>query len=1118
MSAESGPVPRRRAVFTIVSANYIGYAATLMQSLASHLPDVQRYVILADVRRDFSDIDLAATLLDCDQLGIALIGNMKAWYTVIEFNTAIKPYAFLHMFETLGFDEACYIDPDILLFGGMAEVFDALADHSCVLTPHVMRPLQDGFEPSDLTIMKSGVYNLGFLGLRNDADGVALARWWADRCFRHCLVDIAGNMFTDQRWMDLAPAFVRRPCILRHPGYNVAYWNLAHRRVTRTPAGAWEVDGERLVFFHFSGISPDVPDSFSKHQNRFTYENLGVVADLCDLYKSRVLANGWEAFSRLEYGFGRFADGRRIDDHMRHAIARAVEQGEIDPATPIAFGSDFFDCPDEAAAAKGAVLTRYMYQFWLDNADLRAAFDIFASAGLRAYTAWFFGADALRRHADAASVEAARVLFQPGTLPGEVLGDQAGAVRDAASGPPWPPLAEEIWAARSTEAFAGLAGDIVLAAAGAAARVPRQAALVWERRQDLQRNFNVHDPAQRADFLVWALTSGVREGAVDVTGLGPGFAQGFARLSPLSAHYGDVPVTDGMILFRHVPTGRNPLPNWRQFPGERFGRLAHGLWFALVAPKLFGWPDSFTAPIRDWFHAPSDISLDGFRLNRAAAAIWELRRDLAAAFPPATPGSVWRFLRWLMLNGLRDLGVTLDAFDPGLRAFLLSPSPRIEGASQLLEIVFSFRTDLQARYNLADPAQRGKMLAWAARHLVQETRALPLGAALRPPDMAQAGAPAPVHHAALALTGYWTAASGRGEDLRGSARALTAVGFTDYVVIDLEAGRLLLPDGGELPAGTRIEAATNIVHTNADTAMGDAARLRRLGVRAGRAIGFWAWELEWLPAYWRHAYNFYDAIWASTAFAAAAFRRDDARPVTLVPMAVSEPELDQAPGRVALGLPEGATLFLFMFDFRSYTARKNPDAVLRAFAEAFPDGAEPARLIIKTSGAGARPEEAAALAALAQDPRIEIREAQLARPELLGLIRASDAFVSLHRSEGFGRGPAEAMLLGVPVIVTDYSGSADYATAACALLVDHTLVPVGREEYPGVTGQCWAEANVATAAAHMRWVHEHREEARALGQLGRARIEQLYAPEIVGAAMLRALGLWEIARKKGLLL
>jgi len=300
---------RKRVVFTIVSANYIGFAATLMQSVAEHIPDAERFIVLSDVPHDFADIDLSATLLPCDRLGISNIDGMKLWYSVIEFNTAVKPFAFLHFFEKLGFDEACYIDPDILLFSPMTEVFSALRNHSCVLTPHMIHPLQDGKEPSDLTIMKSGVYNLGFLGLRNDSDGRRLASWWADRCFTNCRIDIAGNMFTDQRWMDLAPAFVSRPFILRHPGYNIAYWNLLHRSVSRTKAGRWLVNGERLVFFHFSGISPTDSKQFSKHQNRFGPENLGIVNDLCDLYRARVLNNGWVKYHKVAYGFGSFGDG-----------------------------------------------------------------------------------------------------------------------------------------------------------------------------------------------------------------------------------------------------------------------------------------------------------------------------------------------------------------------------------------------------------------------------------------------------------------------------------------------------------------------------------------------------------------------------------------------------------------------------------------------------------------------------------------------------------------------------------------------------------------------------------------------------------------------------------------
>jgi glycosyltransferase involved in cell wall biosynthesis len=223
-------------------------------------------------------------------------------------------------------------------------------------------------------------------------------------------------------------------------------------------------------------------------------------------------------------------------------------------------------------------------------------------------------------------------------------------------------------------------------------------------------------------------------------------------------------------------------------------------------------------------------------------------------------------------------------------------------------------------------------------------------------------------------------------------------------------------------------------------------------------------------------------------------------------MAVVEPHIEVELSRSDFGLPEHATVFLFMFDFGSFATRKNPEAVINAFLQAFPAGDEAVHLLIKTSGAAAKSADWDRLRDLASDPRIELRDARLDRSEILNLIRSTDAFVSLHRSEGFGRGPAEAMLLGVPLIVTNYSGSTDYATPDCALIVDYELVPVRETDYPGVNGQCWAEANVASAARNMRWVRENPDEARALGARGRDQIRRLYNARTAGDGLLKALG------------
>lgn len=196
-----------------------------------------------------------------------------------------------------------------------------------------------------------------------------------------------------------------------------------------------------------------------------------------------------------------------------------------------------------------------------------------------------------------------------------------------------------------------------------------------------------------------------------------------------------------------------------------------------------------------------------------------------------------------------------------------------------------------------------------------------------------------------------------------------------------------------------------------------------------------------------------------------------------------------------------------MFDFLSHARRKNPEAVIEAFMAAFPSGEEPARLLIKTQGGDRAPEEWRRLVDLCLDPRIELRDARIDRAEVIALIAATDAFVSLHRAEGFGRGPAEAMWLEKPVILTGYSGTRDFADRNTAFIVGHRMVPVLEDDYPGVEGQAWAEPDIHEAALAMRLVHAHPEEARAIAARGAARVKALYHPLVAGRAMQEALGL-----------
>jgi hypothetical protein len=168
-------------------------------------------------------------------------------------------------------------------------------------------------------------------------------------------------------------------------------------------------------------------------------------------------------------------------------------------------------------------------------------------------------------------------------------------------------------------------------------------------------------------------------------------------------------------------------------------------------------------------------------------------------------------------------------------------------------------------------------------------------------------------------------------------------------------------------------------------------------------------------------------------------------------------------------LPEADYLFVFSFDGNSSIARKNPLGVIEAFKLAFPNGLEAAGLVIKCMRPDINnPAWQHILKLAGSDSRIFIIDQMLSKPEVLGLYKVCDCFVSLHRAEGFGRGIAEALLLGLNVIATDHGGNVDFCLPGSASLVRYKPCKVGRKDYVEATGQFWAEPNLAHAASIMK--------------------------------------------------
>lgn len=279
--------------------------------------------------------------------------------------------------------------------------------------------------------------------------------------------------------------------------------------------------------------------------------------------------------------------------------------------------------------------------------------------------------------------------------------------------------------------------------------------------------------------------------------------------------------------------------------------------------------------------------------------------------------------------------------------------------------------------------------------------------------------------------------------------------------------------------------------------------LRMLGPRgAGRGynIIYPAWELERYPEEWAHQLDRFDEIWAPSAFIRDSIAKAAAKPVIHMPLAC-EVRGAALRSRPYFGIPESPYAFLFFFDFLSYLERKNPFAVIRAFQEVlerepWPDVA----LVVKTNN-GDRRLDAYERFQQEIEPykdRVIIIDRTLSDADMKSLISLCDCFISLHRSEGFGRGMSEAMYLGKPVIATAYSGNMDFCNDETALLVDYDLVSVAPDEYPHWEGQFWADPDAGQAAAFMIKLVEHEGWGRMIGRRAQKEIYQNFSYRACG--------------------
>lgn len=377
---------------TIIAWNYLAHARVLAKSfLAHHRQGRFTVLLLDDAEEELRDDGEAFRIVRPREiLPSTELDRMSVVYDVTELATAVKARFLSHLLDE-GDPAVVFFDPDVQVFAPLDDVFELARRHAIVLTPHGLEPLpRDGRRPSELSLLQSGAYNLGFLALGKESR--SFLTWWSERLRLHCLAAPEQGLFVDQKWVDLVPGYFDH-YILKDPGCNVAYWNLSRRPLTRAN-GSYRIEGRPLRFFHFSGFDPGKPHLLSRHAvpaPRVLLSERPLVRELCDAYARALAEEGYAFVAGRAYGLATLANGVPIDRRMRRLYRDALlelEEGRGDePPSPRRDPDAFVEWLNEPLSRRSGV-SRYLHAVYRERADLRGAFpDLEGEDGAR-YLAW----------------------------------------------------------------------------------------------------------------------------------------------------------------------------------------------------------------------------------------------------------------------------------------------------------------------------------------------------------------------------------------------------------------------------------------------------------------------------------------------------------------------------------------------------------------------------------------------------------------------------------------------------------------------------------------------------------------------------------------------------------
>ena len=312
--------------FTIVTSNHLPGAITLKNTLLEFNPGWEVCAVVVDFLPAELTKDAAISLITPKE-GIAeeYFRKKIRQYSAAEICFFLKPYAAKYFLD-LGYDQVHYFDSDIEIFSPLSPLNAELAKSNILLTPHFYLDTPSDYQqPNSLTMLKAGLFNAGYLGMRNAREAFRFLEWWSGRLDRYGRNEPANGMCGDQRWLDLCPLLFEGVSILRHPGCNVGYWNLHERHVT-CQEKKYFVNGESLVFFHFSGIEYKETGRLSKYTTSREDLKNPCIRSLADGYRDKIGAPEYQGYRSIHYPGRRFMHRPNILIRLFRSVVFTIDE------------------------------------------------------------------------------------------------------------------------------------------------------------------------------------------------------------------------------------------------------------------------------------------------------------------------------------------------------------------------------------------------------------------------------------------------------------------------------------------------------------------------------------------------------------------------------------------------------------------------------------------------------------------------------------------------------------------------------------------------------------------------------------------------------------------------